>query len=106
MDEETANLRYALMADYYTCRWFIPFATINAVTTISEGNALPLESEGFDVVNFGSSNAEGTTQAAWGVGFRSRLHKCVDLGFAYEKGFTPGDDIFKDRFTVDLIWRF
>jgi hypothetical protein len=106
MDEETANVRYALMADYYTCQWFIPFASINAVTTISEGDTLPLDSEGFDVVNFGSSRAEGRTQAAWGVGFRSRLHDRVDLGFAYEQGFTPNDDIFKDRFTVDLIWRF
>jgi hypothetical protein len=106
MDEETANVRYALMVDYYTCQWFIPFATINAVTTISEGEALPFDSEGYDVVNFGSSRAGGKTQAAWGVGFRSRLHKSVDLGFAYEQGFTPNDDIFKDRFTVDLIWRF
>jgi len=104
--EETANVRYALMADYYTCRWFIPFATIQGVTTISEAGAAPFDSEGFDVINFGSAKAEGRTQAAWGVGFRSRLHERVDLGFAYEQGFLPGDDIFKDRFTVDLIWRF
>lgn len=106
MDEETANVRYALMADYYTCQWFIPFATINAVTTITEGNGPALKSEGFDVVNFGSSRAGGETQAAWGVGFRSRLHRNLDLGFAYEQGFTPSNDIFKDRFTVDFLWRF
>lgn len=106
MDEETANLRYALMLDYYTCQWFIPFATINAFTTLTEGEGPGFTSEGYDVINFGSSKAGGRTQAAWGVGFRSRLHKSVDLGFAYERGFTPNNDIFKDRFTVDLIWRF
>jgi len=105
-DEETANVRYAIMVDYYTCQWFIPFATINAMTTLTEGTAVPFKSEGFDVINFGASNARGETQAAWGVGFRSRLHKRLDLGFAFEQGFTPSDDIFNDRFTVDLIWRF
>jgi hypothetical protein len=104
--EKTANIRYALMADYYTCQWFIPFVSINAVTTLTEAKAAPFDTEGYDVVNFGSSRAGGVTQAAAGVGFRSRLHERVDLGFAYEYGFTPTDDIFKDRFTVDLIWRF
>ena len=106
MDKETANIRYSLMADYYTCKWFIPFATINAVTTVSEGNQLPFTSEGFDLINFGSTNAGGRTQAAWGVGFRSRVASNVDLGFAYERGFAPSNDVFKDRVTVDLIWRF
>jgi hypothetical protein len=105
-DEETANVRYGLMADYYTCQWFIPFAAVHATTTLSEGEGLPIDSEGFDVINFGASDAKGRTQAAWGIGFRSRLHENVDIGFAYERGFTPSDDIFKDRFTVDLIWRF
>lgn len=105
-DEETADLHYSLMADYYACRWFIPFATVNAFTTLSEGNALPFDTEGFDLINFGSANAAGRTQAAWGVGFRSRVLENVDLGFAYEHGFAPSDDVFKDRFTVDIVWRY
>ncbi len=105
-DEETANIRYCGMIDYFACRWFIPFATMNAYTTLSDGKALGFKSEGFDLINFGSSGASGETQAAWGVGFRSRLHKNVDFGFAYEQGFTPGNDIFKDRFTLDFVFRF
>jgi hypothetical protein len=105
-DEETASLHYSAMVDYFTCRWFIPFVTLNAFTTLSEGTGLAIESEGFDLINFGSQKASGETQAAWGVGFRSRLHSKVDLGFAYEQGFAPDNDIFKDRFTVDMIWRF
>lgn len=105
-DEETANVRYNGMLDYYVLQYFIPFAAINAFTTVSEGKALPFGSEGFDLINFGSSNAEGETQASWALGFRSRLHKKVDLGFAYERGFTPSNDIFDDRFTVDLAVRF
>ncbi|MEW6302586.1 MAG: hypothetical protein AB1705_03890 [Verrucomicrobiota bacterium] len=106
MSQETASVRYGAMLDYYTCKWFIPFATIIATTTLNSAGALPFASEGFDLINFGSSNAAGTTQVACGVGFRSRVHKRVDIGFAYERGFEPANDIFKDRFTVDLVWRF
>ena len=117
-DAENSNIRYGTMVDYYACKWFIPFASINAFTTMSDGGGDPLgsgiapglvppfTSEGFDLINFGSTRASGRTQAAWGVGFRARLHERVDLGFAYENGFAPSNDIFKDRFTVDLIWRF
>jgi len=30
----------------------------------------------------------------------------LDLGFAYEFGLTPQEDIFRDRFTMDVSWRF
>lgn len=105
-DEETANLRYSGMLDYHVSRWFIPFVTANAFTTISDGNGPGLSNEGFDLINFGANNAAGETQAAFGVGFRSRLLSNLDLGFAYERGWIDSNDIFKDRFTVDLVWRF
>lgn len=105
-DQQTANLHYSAMLDYYTCKWFIPFVSANAFTTLSESNRLPFNSEGFDLINFGSMNARGRTQVAAGVGFRSRLLKSLDIGVAYEYGFTPDDDIFKDRVTADIIWRF
>ncbi len=103
---DTASIHYSAQVDYWFCRWFIPFASINAFTTISEGGHLPFDTEGFDLVNFGSTGASGTTQAAAGVGFRSRLLPNADLGFAYEHGITAAHDIFKDRITVDLSVRF
>lgn len=106
-DKDNSNLHYSLMLDYYTSNWFIPFVAFNAFTTLSDGAGLGINSEGFDLINFGASAASGTTQGAIGFGFRSRLIENLDLGFAYEVGvIDDGDDIFKDRFTVDLIWRF
>lgn len=102
----TASLSYSGQVDYWFCKWFIPFVGINAFTTISEGSHLPFDSEGFDLANFGSIHASGHTLAAAGVGFRSRLHKAVDLGFAYEHDLISSHDIFKDRVTVDLSIRF
>lgn len=106
-DKDNSNLHYSVMLDYYTCRWFIPFVAFNAFTTLSDGNGLGITTEGFDLINFGSSAASGTTQGAIGFGFRSRLLDNLDLGFAYEVGvIEDGADIFKDRVTVDLAWRF
>ena len=105
-DENTANLRFNAMADYYLSRWFIPFVAFNSFLTVSEGNAIGLPSEGFDVINFGSSNASGHLQGTIGAGFRSRLTASLDFGAAFEFGVIDTDDIFKDRLTVDFIWRF
>jgi hypothetical protein len=105
-DEETASLHYSLQADYYTCQWFIPFVALNGHTVLSEGDGLPLDFEGYDLINFGASDASGFTQLAFGVGFRSRLCKWADLGFAYEKGITSPKGLFDDRYTVDLVVRF
>jgi hypothetical protein len=105
-DEETASAHYSVQFDYYSCRWFIPFVTASGMTVLSEGEQLPLDVEGFDLINFGSSDAQGFTQIVGGIGFRSRLHKHVDLGFAYEKSLTKPRGLFDDRFTVDLVFHF
>ncbi len=105
-DEETSSFRTALQLDYYTCQYFIPFVTLNTMTTLSDGEGLNAKTEGFDVVNFGSQDASGRTQVATGAGFRSRLHERVDVGVAYEYGISPDNDIFKDRITADFIFRF
>jgi len=104
--EETASAHYSLQFDYYSCRWFIPFITASGMTVLSEGDGMPLDVEGFDLINFGSSDAQGFTQIVGGVGFRSRLHKNADLGFAYEKSLTTPKGLFDDRFTVDIVFHF
>lgn len=104
---ETASLHYSLQLDYYACRWFIPFATLNGFTVLSEtDNGPAFGIEGFDLINFGASDAKGYTEVAAGVGFRSRLTENLDFGFAYEKAVADGDGIFDDRFTVDMILHF
>lgn len=106
MGEETSSWHYSAMVDYYTCRWFIPFAVVNGFTVLSDGDQLPFDTEGYDLINFGSTDANGWTGVAVGGGFRSRLHAKVDLGFAYEVAVASPEGLFDDRFTVDLLWRF
>lgn len=105
-DENSTFLHYSMMADYYTCRWFIPFVAFNAYTVLNDGNNIGLDTEGYDVINFGSSAANGVTQGTLGVGFRSRILDNVDLGFAYEKAIIEPHGLTEDRFTVDVSIRF
>lgn len=106
LNDETANFHASLQFDYYLSKWFIPLVSFNSFTTLSDADGPPFPTEGFDLINFGSSAAKGNTQAAVGIGFRSRLLASVDLGFTYEMGITEDPGIFDARYTVDAIWRF
>jgi len=110
----TAQLHYSLQADYYVCQYFIPFVVANGYTIISDGNgqssqslkAVPLNTEGYDLINFGSADASGATQLTLGGGARARLVQNVDVGIAYEAGVVHPVGIFEGRITADVIWRF
>ena len=112
--QSTSQLHYSLQADYYLCQYFIPFAVANGYTILSNGNgqssqslqAVPLNTEGYDLINFGSADAAGTTQFTVGGGARSRILKNLDVGFAYEVGVVNPVGIFESRVTADVIWRF
>ena len=108
---QTAQLHYSLQFDYYVHRYFIPFIALNGYTVLSEGehrllNAVPLNAEMYDLINFGSTDAQGTTQLTFGGGVRSRILPKLDLGAAYEIGIVDPKGIFDARVTADLIWRF
>lgn len=105
--EQNIMGHYSLMADYYVRKWFIPFATANFWTTLNDaGNVPGLRSNGYDVINFGAGNARGATQGMLGIGFRSRIQKNLDLGFAYEMAVVGPYGMTNNRFTMDMCIRF
>jgi hypothetical protein len=103
---QSTIFHYSAMVDYHVCDLFIPFIVANGWTVASGGNGLPIDSEGYDVINFGSSHASGTTQMTVGGGFRSRLTKNIDFGVAYEKSVLTPQGLTDDRFTFDFCIRF
>jgi hypothetical protein len=105
-NEQSTVAHYSLMADYYVCRWFIPFVSFNAFSVLNDGNNIGLTTEGYDVMNFGASQSNGRTQGTLGVGFRSRILDNVDLGLAYEKAVIKPYGLTEDRFTFDICFRF
>jgi hypothetical protein len=106
MAQETAQLHYSAQLAHHTHKYFVPFIAANAFTVLNAGRQIALGVEGFDLINFGATGAAGSTQAALGGGFRSKLHDKIELGFAYERSLTNPRGVFDDRFTVDFVIRF
>jgi len=80
---------------------------MNGYTILSDGDnellgAVPLNTEFYDLANFGSSEAAGTTQLTVGGGFRSKLARNLDFGIAYEVGVVNPVGIFESRVTTDV----
>lgn len=106
-NEQNTMAHYSVMLDYYACKWFIPFVTANFWTTLNNASNIPgLRSNGYDAINFGAGNARGTTQGMLGIGFRSRIQKNLDLGFAYEMAVVGPYGMTNNRFTMDMSIRF
>ncbi len=114
-DRNSTSLHYSLHADYFVCPLFIPLVEFNGWTVLNSpsGTKGPLGSlgtglntEGADLINFGAANLEGKTQAAIGVGFRSKLGKHLDFGVVYEHTVTSPEGAFEQRVTTDLIFHF
>jgi hypothetical protein len=106
-DDETAQSHYSVQLDYYTCPYFVPFVSLNAFTVLSEGDSkLPLEGEGFDLINFGARDSKGDTTGAVGVGFRTRVNEGSEFGFAFEHAAWRPRSVFEYRYTFDFLMRF
>lgn len=110
-DEQTTQLHYSLQLDYRVHDLFVPFVCLNGYTILSDGDdrllgAVPLNTEMYDLINFGSTDAKGDTAIVLGTGFRSNLTKEISVGVAYEAGTSTRVGIFDSRLTVDSIIRF
>jgi hypothetical protein len=108
---QSAQIHYSAQVDYYTCQYFIPFVLVNGYTVLNNGHrnlidGVPLNTELYDLINSGSTAASGQTELTVGPGFRTRILKNLDAGFAWEAGVVEPVGIFDSRFTVDLIWLF
>jgi hypothetical protein len=105
-DNVNSEIHFSAQADYRYSKWFTPFVAANGFYVATAATHIGLDTEGYDLINFGASKASGKTEAQLGLGFRSELTKSLSFGFAWEKGISSPKGIFDDRYTVDLIWRF
>jgi hypothetical protein len=103
----------SLHADYRLWRRLYPLVEFNWIQTLKGGRRLPIDQEGFDFFNLGSSKAggHGVVTAAFGARWRvlegiavaAGRTLGVDLGVAYELPLTAREDLFGWRVTSDVI---
>jgi len=103
----------SLHADYKIGPLY-PLVELNWVQCLDGGRRLPIDQEGFDFFNIGSTQAGGHGVVTMAFGARWRIVDAadvgggyvsgVDLGSAYEQPVTDRKDLFGWRITSDLIF--
>jgi hypothetical protein len=94
------------MADFRVSPYFQPFVSMSGFHVLNDGKGPGLTTEGYDLINFGASAADGETSVVLGAGFRSQFTQSLSFGVACEWSVTSPEGLYDDRITADLIWRF
>lgn len=102
--EDSSFYDLSLHLDYRLNR-FYPLLEFNWIHVLDGGRRLPIDQEGFDLVNLGSRGAGGESVATLAFGARYRILDRVDVGAVAEFPVTSREDLFGWRVTTDLIWR-
>ncbi|MBI1346161.1 hypothetical protein GC163_07710 [bacterium] len=93
VDYEFRDNWYALLE----CNWF---------HWMKSGNALPVNFEGGDLFNLGSTDVAGNDIVTLALGGKKKFGKYNELGAGYEFPVTNRKDILQSRLYVDLIIRY
>ena len=105
-DRESTSFDWHLQFTPADAEEFVPLLEINGIYYYRAGRALPVNFEGVDYANLGSSKVQGNNLITAAAGMRWRVAKHSDLGIAFERPVTNRKDIFRDRITVDWVRRF
>lgn len=73
---------------------------------LNSGNNAPLDVEGLDLFNLGSTDVAGHDIVTGAAGLKLKRSPHRELGVAYELPLTDRRDFLTDRVTVDMILRF
>lgn len=103
--DDTTSYDVALHVDYRVFEKLYPLLEFNWRYSIRGGGRLPIDQEGWDLVNLGSTDAGGESVATLAFGARYRVIDTVDVGAVAELPVTSRHDILGWRVTTDLIWR-
>ncbi|MFV0337215.1 MAG: hypothetical protein ACK5LK_03090 [Chthoniobacterales bacterium] len=107
-------------ASYEVVSWFIPLVELNWYHVFNAGdgsanykrqlgNTVPavVKFEGSDLINLGAANSKTNDIVTMAFGFRSKITKNLQAGFAFEIPLTKqSNSLMQNRFTIDMIWMF
>ena len=84
----------------------IPLFEVNGIHYTKDGRTTPVDFEGVDYANLGSTDVKGNDIITGALGLRFRLGELSWLGATYERPLTSRNDVFGQRFTIDWMRRF
>jgi hypothetical protein len=93
--------------DYGDLHKIYPLLEFNWFYYTSNGNVQPINFEGRDLFNSGSTMISGHNEVTIAPGIRYKVNECFQLGFAAEFQLTnPSRSVTDYRLMVDLIFRY
>ena len=102
-DEESSSVDYHLMIAHEVSEGVSPLIEFNGITYTSDGDALPVDFEGGDLINLGASDVDGNTVISGALGVRWRINPRILFGATYEIPVTSREDLLDSRLTLDVI---
>lgn len=100
-DNDSSIFHYSAHADYEIYENLFPILELNGITTFDNGNRTAGDFEGFDLLNFGSTDSGTVITLAGGA--RYRINDTVIAGIGYESPLTDREDIINWKFYADLV---
>jgi hypothetical protein len=97
---------YHLDLDLFNLHKIYPLAELNWYHYASGGDARPINFEGRDLINFGSSFVGGKDSLTLAAGARYKVSENLQTGLAVELPLIGSPDLLNLRLTVDVILRY
>ncbi|MFN8708839.1 MAG: hypothetical protein ACK50J_19330, partial [Planctomyces sp.] len=94
LDRKIGNTGFYFLGE---CNWY---------HWLADGGAFPLPVEGLDLFNLGSTGVDNNNIVTGALGVKYKPSGNTEIGAAWEVPLTDREDILKDRFTVDYIFRY
>jgi hypothetical protein len=82
-----------------------PIAELNYFQYTRDGRQRAFSGEGHDLFNFGSASS-GASLVTGAIGGRFKITEAAQVGAAFELPLFGNKDVFRYRFTMDLIFRY
>ncbi len=104
--EESQSIYYSVHYDHPITSKLSAVAELNGIVYTKSGQALPLNIEGGDWINLGSSNVAGNNFISTAIGANYRLNSCLSVAGVWEFPITGRKDLMDSRTTVTLTLQF
>jgi|GEM_PF-399948 len=104
--EESQSIYYSVHYDHPITNKLSALAELNGIVYTKSGQALPLNIEGGDWINLGSTNVAGNNFISTAFGANYRLNSCLSVAGVWEFPITGRKDLMDSRTTVTLTLQF